>query len=268
LDQTFGDLNRKYKKEMAERKRLHNLIQELKGNIRVFLRCRPPSTRELENSGGADTICVSFPDGGEVRVINEKGREKTWEFDEVFNLDTTQAQVYAEVSDLVTSVLDGYNVCIFAYGQTGSGYNHLPHSFHLSLYLTLSLSSLSLSLCVPLSVCPSLCVCLRKTFTMTGPPEHRGVNTRALDELFEKSQQRADEWVDTITVRSLLLLLSLSDTFLPLSLSLPLILCGGQVNVLEVYNEEIHDLLSGRRDEKYVLLLLSRPLSLTVPSSL
>jgi hypothetical protein len=106
---------------------------------------------------------------------------------------------------------------------------------------------------------------------MTGPPEHRGVNTRALDELFEKSQQRADEWVDTITVRSLLLLLlllSLSDTFLPLSLSLPLILCGGQVNVLEVYNEEIHDLLSGRRDEKYVLLLLSRPLSLTVPSSL
>jgi kinesin family member C2/C3 len=56
-----------------------------------------------------------------VKVINEKGREKTWEFDEVFNLETTQAQVYAEVSDLVTSVLDGYNVCIFAYGQTGSG---------------------------------------------------------------------------------------------------------------------------------------------------
>lgn len=137
---------------MAERKRLHNLIQELKGNIRVFLRCRPPSTRELENSGilpqfpflifailifglagGADTICVSFPEGGEVRVVNEKGREKTWEFDEVFNLDTTQAQVYAEVSDLVTSVLDGYNVCIFAYGQTGSGYTPSPCPANLFL---------------------------------------------------------------------------------------------------------------------------------------
>jgi kinesin family member C2/C3 len=182
---------------MAERKRLHNVIQELKGNIRVYLRCRPPSTRELENSGGeslslassltlllppplsgTDTICVTFPDGGEVRVINEKGREKTWEFDEVFTLETTQAQVYTEVSDLVTSVLDGYNVCIFAYGQTGSGSVPSP---------SLSRSTLP----------------LRKTFTMTGPPDQRGVNTRALDELFEKSQQRTDEWVDTINVRLL-----------------------------------------------------------------
>jgi len=29
--------------------------------------------------------------------------------------------VFGEVEALVTSVLDGYNVCIFAYGQTGSG---------------------------------------------------------------------------------------------------------------------------------------------------
>lgn len=35
---------------------------------------------------------------------------------------------------------------------------------------------------------------------MTGPPDQRGVNTRALDELFEKSAQRSDEWNDTITV--------------------------------------------------------------------
>jgi hypothetical protein len=30
--------NMKYRKEMAERKRLHNLVQELKGNIRVYMR--------------------------------------------------------------------------------------------------------------------------------------------------------------------------------------------------------------------------------------
>lgn len=30
----------------------------------------------------------------------------------------------ADVSALVISVLDGYNVCIFAYGQTGSGELH------------------------------------------------------------------------------------------------------------------------------------------------
>jgi DNA replication protein DnaC len=53
--------------------------------------------------------------------VNEKNREKVWEFDEVFDTNTTQEQVYQDVSGLVTSVLDGYNVCIFAYGQTGSG---------------------------------------------------------------------------------------------------------------------------------------------------
>lgn len=70
---------------------------------------------------GEETVCVSFPEENEVKVFNEKGREKTWEFDEVFTTESTQESVYAEVSDLVTSVLDGYNICIFAYGQTGSG---------------------------------------------------------------------------------------------------------------------------------------------------
>ena len=58
---------------------------------------------------------MSFPEENEVKVFNEKGREKTWEFDEVFNTESSQEQVYREVSDLVTSVLDGYNICIFAY---------------------------------------------------------------------------------------------------------------------------------------------------------
>ena len=29
--------------------------------------------------------------------------------------------MFEEVQGLVTSCMDGYNVCIFAYGQTGSG---------------------------------------------------------------------------------------------------------------------------------------------------
>ncbi len=32
-----------------------------------------------------------------------------------------QSAVFADVRNLVESVMDGYNVCIFAYGQTGSG---------------------------------------------------------------------------------------------------------------------------------------------------
>ena len=120
----MAEIQSKYKREMIERKRLHNLIQELKGNIRVFMRCRPPSEKGLE-SFGADTVCVSFPDEGQVKVVNEKQREKIWEFDNIFGVDSSQQQVYEEVSDLITSVLDGYNVCIFAYGQTVSA--HTAH---------------------------------------------------------------------------------------------------------------------------------------------
>lgn len=33
----------------------------------------------------------------------------------------SQDCVYYEVSDMIGSVMDGFNVCIMAYGQTGSG---------------------------------------------------------------------------------------------------------------------------------------------------
>jgi kinesin family protein C2/C3 len=75
---------------------------------------------------------VTFPGAGEVKVFNEKNREKSWEFDEVFDTDSKQQDVYNDVSALVTSVMDGFNVCIFAYGQTGSG---KVSSFDLSLLM-------------------------------------------------------------------------------------------------------------------------------------
>lgn len=130
----------KYRREMLERKKLHNMIQELKGNIRVYMRCRPPTEKERQQFGD-DSLCVSFPGPGEVKVFNEKNREKSWEFEEVFDTNTKQEDVYSDVSGLVTSVLDGYNVCIFAYGQTGSGKVSCNDtlSLPLPLYLYLSL---------------------------------------------------------------------------------------------------------------------------------
>lgn len=50
------------------------------------------------------------------------GREKRkrFAFDAVYGEGTLQQAVYEDTAPVVTSVLDGYNVCIFAYGQTGA----------------------------------------------------------------------------------------------------------------------------------------------------
>jgi hypothetical protein len=57
--------------------------------------------------------------------VNDPAGKKTYEFDSCFggkmSESNSQADVFADTKNLMTSVLDGYNVCIFAYGQTGSG---------------------------------------------------------------------------------------------------------------------------------------------------
>lgn len=50
----------RYRREMAERKKLHNMIQELKGNIRVYMRCRPPTRKELEQFGESKFSVLVF----------------------------------------------------------------------------------------------------------------------------------------------------------------------------------------------------------------
>ncbi len=108
-----------YKKEVKLRKQYYNTIQELKGNIRVYVRTRPMSESEIQ---GGHTSIVSFPSPDEIRIHDPvSGRLKVMEFDQVYSPETSQEQVFADTSPLIDSVVDGYNVCIFAYGQTGSG---------------------------------------------------------------------------------------------------------------------------------------------------
>ena len=52
------------------------------------------------------------------------GRDAPFAFDKVFGPAASQAAVFAEVSELVQSAVDGYAVCVFSYGQTGAGKTH------------------------------------------------------------------------------------------------------------------------------------------------
>ncbi|EJT76090.1 carboxy-terminal kinesin 2 [Gaeumannomyces tritici R3-111a-1] len=115
-------------KEETERRVLFNKYQELKGNIRVMCRVRPV----LGPSEGA-AATLDFPDlktsaqldvtGPEERSATGNISRKTmpFEFDRVFTPQTQNEEIFGEISQLVQSALDGYNVCIFCYGQTGSG---------------------------------------------------------------------------------------------------------------------------------------------------
>ena len=96
------------------RRRLHNDLMELRGNIRVFCRLRP--------STGAHAVAEPLPNCG-VRLLCD-GKPNDFHFDRVFPPSAGQAAVFEEVSDLVQSALDGYSVCLFSYGQTGSGKTH------------------------------------------------------------------------------------------------------------------------------------------------
>ncbi|KAF7586841.1 kinesin-like nuclear fusion protein [Aspergillus hancockii] len=127
----------KLRKEETLRRKLHNQVQELKGNIRVFCRVRP----SLATEPTTDVAQIQYPDESEeCKEINVMGPEEksslgmitrknnTFAFDRVFGPSTQNAEVFDEISQLVQSALDGYNVCIFCYGQTGSGKTHTMSS--------------------------------------------------------------------------------------------------------------------------------------------
>jgi len=112
------DLLTKYKRELSLRRKYFNMVQDLRGNIRVFCRFRPLLPFELKKGY---TECVKFPQEGAVKIVDDKGKTLPFEFDQVYTPKTTQEQVTEDATEYIQSVMDGYNVSIFAYGQTGSG---------------------------------------------------------------------------------------------------------------------------------------------------
>ncbi|GFP89121.1 kinesin kp1 [Phtheirospermum japonicum] len=145
-----------YHKVLEENRLLYNQVQDLKGSIRVFCRVRP----FLPGESNGQTTVDYIGENGKIMIVNPlrqgKDARRVFSFNKIFGTNVTQQDIYADTQQLIRSVLDGYNVCIFAYGQTGSG----------------------------------------KTYTMSGPDltteETWGVNYRALRDLFHISKARID----------------------------------------------------------------------------
>ena len=89
-------------------------------SVKVAVRVRPMNNREKEEHS---TICVEVDQTNNTISINSPKHEtKTFQFDFVYPMESTQKEVYNQVAfPIVDSIFQGYNGTIFAYGQTGCG---------------------------------------------------------------------------------------------------------------------------------------------------
>ncbi|ALC43850.1 Klp68D [Drosophila busckii] len=92
--------------------------------VQVVVRCRPLSNREI--SEGSPEVVNVYPNRGVVELQNlvdaNKEQRKIFTYDAAYDATACQTTIYHEVVfPLVSSVLEGFNGCIFAYGQTGTG---------------------------------------------------------------------------------------------------------------------------------------------------
>lgn len=83
---------------------------------RVYGRIRPMSSTGYGNAA-RDTVTATITDEFTIKIDGEK-IPKTFEYDKMFGMESTQEEIFEDVGDMVQSAADGYNVCIFAYGES------------------------------------------------------------------------------------------------------------------------------------------------------
>ena len=88
--------------------------------VKVAIRVRPMNQHEKDQNS---KLCVTVDvPNSTVSVISDKNESKTFPFDYVYPMETTQREVYDQVAfPIVDSIFQGYNGTVFAYGQTGCG---------------------------------------------------------------------------------------------------------------------------------------------------
>ncbi|KAF7804066.1 kinesin-like protein KIN-14L [Senna tora] len=189
-----------YYKVVKENSKLYNMVQDLKGSIRVYCRIRPSFSAESKN------VIDFVGEDGSLVILDpfktQKDGRKVFQFNRVFGSTASQDEIYKDTQPLIRSVIDGYNVCIFAYGQTGSG----------------------------------------KTYTMSGPSggssKDMGINYLALNDLFRMSSQRKD-----------------------------IITYDIYVQMVEIYNEQVRDLLAEERTDNRLEIRSCNENGLSLPDA-
>ncbi|UMM10125.1 hypothetical protein L5515_000038 [Caenorhabditis briggsae] len=91
-------------------------VSEATSHIRVAVRIRPLNGAERSDK------CTSIARSDKIKNTVELKAKPFGPFSRVFDTDTTQAEIYADlVSPQIKKVIAGFNCTVFAYGQTGTG---------------------------------------------------------------------------------------------------------------------------------------------------
>jgi len=85
----YNGLKKKYTDECAERRRLYNELIELRGNIRVFCRCRPLSSDEVTR-GCLSVVEIDPEQETELQFVPNEKERKPFKFDHVFGPEDDQ----------------------------------------------------------------------------------------------------------------------------------------------------------------------------------
>lgn len=146
------DLRLKYKSELVQRRKCFHLLQEARGNLRVYCRVRPEEEEEHDTTA----VLSVHEDETEIQLEtqvtktttthnpnhhlnqNPKTSRTKFTFDRVFQHQASAGSIFSSsnLGEVVTSVMDGMNATVLAYGQTGSGKSHtmIGSAFDRGLY--------------------------------------------------------------------------------------------------------------------------------------
>ncbi|PVD25252.1 hypothetical protein C0Q70_15750 [Pomacea canaliculata] len=141
---------------------LRQLLEETKRSMEDIKTCDVGSAQELEEIRALyqrEALQRRLLYNQDIMVTNDNAK-KIFSFDKVFTSEATQEEIFKDTNPIITSCVDGYNVCLMAYGQTGSG----------------------------------------KTFTMMGPESNPGINIRAVTELLKVCSERSETKTYTLKV--------------------------------------------------------------------
>lgn len=167
---TSAQPGKKSTKNKAQLKKVQSGVGEAKkflkkdhhdSNMVVAVRVRPLSNKEIAAKDFEiiqpqdkliivlDRIDVENEQNDKKPDVLHRSREQRYFFDRIFNCEVSTQDVYSRTcAQLIPSVINGYNACVFAYGTTGSG----------------------------------------KTYTMTGNVDQPGIMVLILKDLFQAIQ--------------------------------------------------------------------------------